>query len=329
MSAPVIVAVDGGNSKTDVVLADADGTVLAATTGPASSPHLLGVPGSLELLDRLIGEVRAQAGLPTGLELDRAEIYLAGADLPVEVEILMRAVGQRDWAREHRVDNDTFALLRAGTDSPDAIGVVCGAGTNCVGRISDGRTARFPALGSISGDWGGGHELAPLALWHAARGEDGRGPATGLQAAVCEHFGLPTVEDISIAVHLGEIPHARIYELTPLLFSVAATGDAVATRVVLRQAEEVVTMASVAARRLDLRTRPVDVVLGGGVLTAHHPMLHDAIVAGLAEEVPGATVRVLADPPVTGAALLGMDALGATDASKAAVRQSIWNSRSK
>jgi N-acetylglucosamine kinase-like BadF-type ATPase len=137
------------------------------------------------------------------------------------------------------------------------------------------------------------------------------------------------VEDISIAVHLGEIPHARIYELTPLLFSVAAAGDAVATRVVLRQAEEVVTMASVAARRLDLGTRPVDVVLGGGVLTARHPMLHEAIVAGLVEEVSGATVRVLADPPVTGAALLGMDALGAADASKAAVRQSIWNSRSK
>ena len=64
MSAPIIVAVDGGNSKTDVVLADADGAVLAMTTGPSSSPHILGVPGSLDLLDRLIGEVRAAAGIP-------------------------------------------------------------------------------------------------------------------------------------------------------------------------------------------------------------------------------------------------------------------------
>jgi N-acetylglucosamine kinase-like BadF-type ATPase len=329
MSAPVIVAVDGGNSKTDVVLADADGSVLAATTGPASSPHILGVPGSLELLDHLIAEVRAAAGLRAGLQLDRAEIYLAGADLPIEVEILMAAVGQRGWARHHRVDNDTFALLRAGTDSPDAIGVVCGAGTNCVGRVADGRTARFPALGPITGDWGGGHELAPLALWHAARGEDGRGTETALQTAICDHFGLSSVEAVGIAVHLGSLPAARIQELTPLLFKVAAAGDLVATQVVLRQAEEVVTMAAVAARRLKLGTRPVDVVLGGGVLTARHPMLHEAIVAGLADRVPGATVRVLADPPVTGAALLGLDALGATDASKAAVRQSIWNSRSR
>lgn len=329
MSAPVIVAVDGGNSKTDVVLADADGAVLATTTGPASTPHALGVPGSLELLDRLIGDVRAQAGLPSGVDLDRAEIYLAGADLPIEVEILMTEVGRRGWAREHRVDNDTFALLRAGTDSPDAIGVVCGAGTNCVGRTADGRTARFPALGPITGDWGGGHELAPLALWHAARGEDGRGPATALTAAVAAFFGLSSVEEVGIAVHLGELPHARIHELTPLLFQVAAAGDAVATGVVMRQAEEVVIMAAVAARRLDITDRTLDVVLGGGVLIARHPMLHDAIVAGLAAELPSATVRVLSDPPVTGAVLLGLDALGAADTSKAMVRQSILNSRSR
>jgi N-acetylglucosamine kinase-like BadF-type ATPase len=329
MSAPIIVAVDGGNSKTDVVLADADGAVLAATTGPASTPHVLGVPGSLELLSGLIAEVRAQAGIPTDLELDRAEIYLAGADLPVEVEILMTEVGRQGWAREHRVDNDTFALLRAGTDSPDAIGVICGAGTNCVGRTAGGATARFPALGCITGDWGGGHDLAQLVVWHAARGEDGRGPATALAAAVCEHFGLSSVEQFAVEVHLGRIPFARIFELTPLLFRVAAAGDTVASRVVRRQAEEVVTMASVAADRLDLGTRPVDVVLGGGVLTARHPMLHDAIVAGLAQRVPGAAVRVLTDPPVTGAVLLGLDALNATDSGKAAVRQSILNSRSR
>jgi len=280
-------------------------------------------------LGTLIAEVRAKAGIPAGLELDRVEIYLAGADLPVEVEILMTEVGKRGWAREHRVDNDLFAVLRAGTDSPDAIAVVCGGGTNCVGRAANGDTARFPALGPITGDWGGGHELAQKVLWHAARGEDGRGPETALVAAVCEHFGTSTVEEFSIAVHLGRIPYARIYELAPALFRVAAAGDAVATAVVQRQADEVVIMASVAAGRLSLGTRPVDVVLAGGVLAARHPMLHDAIVTGLAEPVPGATVRVLTDPPVTGAALLGLDALGATDSGKIALRQSILNSRSR
>ena len=51
--------------------------------------------------------------------------------------------------------------------------VVCGAGINCVGMRPDGRTARFPALGRFSGDWGGGWALAEEALYHAARAADG------------------------------------------------------------------------------------------------------------------------------------------------------------
>ena len=54
------------------------------------------------------------------------------------------------------VDNDTFAVLRAGTERGWGVAVVCGAGINCVGVSPDGRHARFPALGTITGDWGGG-----------------------------------------------------------------------------------------------------------------------------------------------------------------------------
>ncbi|MCP2326724.1 N-acetylglucosamine kinase-like BadF-type ATPase [Hamadaea flava] len=329
MSAPLLVAVDGGNSKTDVILADGDGTVLAAVRGPTSSPHNIGVPGTIALLGDLVQRVRKEAGLAPDVPLDRAEIYLAGADLPVEVATLMAAVGEAGWAVEHRVDNDLFALLRAGTDHPDAIAVVCGAGINCLGRTEAGAYARFPALGPVSGDWGGGHHLAQLALWHAVRGEDGRGPGTALVDAVARHFGLPTVEDVGIALHFGDIPGDRLTELTPILFEVAAGGDGVAACVVQRQAEEIVSLASVAAGRLGLRNRPVDVVLGGGVLRARHPMLHEAVVAGLAVEVPRARPTVLDAAPVTGAVLLGLDALGASPAAKAAARHSILNSRSR
>src|SRR5207248_7247628 len=159
------LAVDGGNSKTDVVVGDSEGRVLGFVRGPGSSPHLLGVPGSIALLDSLVRQLLGVAGLPAGTVLDRAEVYIAGADLPIEVDILTKAVGDAGWAQAHRVDNDLFALLRAGTSTPDAVAVVCGAGINCVGRSADGRTARFPSLGTISGDWGGGHHLAELARW--------------------------------------------------------------------------------------------------------------------------------------------------------------------
>ncbi|HEY6595027.1 MAG TPA: BadF/BadG/BcrA/BcrD ATPase family protein [Asanoa sp.] len=315
MTEPALfVAVDGGNAKTDVVLGDAVGRVLAHRRGPGSSPHTLGVPAAVDLIGSLVAEVRAAAGLPAARPIQRLAVYLAGLDLPVEVNAFTKAVTETGWAAEYAAENDTFAVLRAGTDSPDAIAVVCGAGINCAGRRADGRTARFPALGAISGDWGGGEHLGGLALWHAARGEDGRGPATALADAVCVHFGRASVEDVGIGLHLGDIALDRLHELGPVLFRVADAGDPVARRVVARQADEIVRLVAVTAGRLDLSGRPYAVVLGGGVLTARHPLLLDAVVAGVHAHSPRAEVGVLDDPAVTGAALLTLDALDAPDA---------------
>jgi N-acetylglucosamine kinase-like BadF-type ATPase len=280
------------------------------------------VDGSIANLDALIRSARGAD--PTGAGVDLIAAYLAGVDLPIEVERYAKAVGDAGWAVEHIVDNDLFALLRAGTADPDAIAVVCGAGINCVGRRADGQAARFPALGSVSGDWGGGHHLATLALWHAARGEDGRGPATALSAAVAAHFGRASVEDVGAAMHLGEIPRVRTEELTPLLFDVAEGGDDVAQQVVAKQAQEIVALVRIAAERLDLLDVPHTIVLGGGVLAAKRPLLHDAVVASLASAAPRARIEVIHDPPVTGAALLALDRWGVvTPAVEAALRAAV------
>jgi N-acetylglucosamine kinase-like BadF-type ATPase len=260
------------------------------------------------VLRSLVGAVRSAAAVSM---VDVAALYLAGADLPMEVTRLRAAVAAERWASLSVVDNDCFALLRAGTAMPDAIAVVCGAGTNCVGRSADGRVARFPALGAISGDWGGGHDLAEHALRYAARGEDGRGAPTALTAAVARHFGLPTVQSVSIALHIGELPMSAVHDLAPLVFEVAAAGDPVASDLVRRQAEEILAQHRVAADRLGLRRSPHALVLGGGVLRARHPQLHEQLVAGARAQAPQVEIRLVTAPPVVGAALLALDALGA------------------
>jgi N-acetylglucosamine kinase-like BadF-type ATPase len=319
----LFLAVDGGNSKTDVVLGTTTGEVLAFVRGPGSSPHHLGVPRSLRLLDELIAQARSTAGLPTGTRIDQISVYLAGADLTGEVKRLHAAVAATGWARSCVVDNDTFALMRAGTSRPDAIAVVCGAGINCVGRTTDGRSARFLSLGEISGDWGGGQHLAELVLWHAARGEDGRGRPTALSAAVALHFGRPTVQSVSEGLHLGEIPLERIRELSPVLFAVAVAGDETAAGVVALQVEEIMALHRVAAGRLGLRYAPHAVVLGGGVLRARHPQLHEPTTAGIRGYAPRAEVTVVTDPPVVGAALLALDALATTPGVEYVLRQGL------
>ena len=240
---------------------------------------------------------------------------LANADLPEEEAELSAAVQAQAWSPTATVVNDTFAILRSGltdTDQPHwGVAVVCGAGINCVGVAPDGRVTRFLALGTIAGDWGGGYFLGLEVLWHAARAEDGRGPDTVLSGYVTSHFGVERVEQVTIGLHQGKIPHDDLISLAPVLLRAADEGDPVARSLVDRQADEIAVMAITAMRRLDLTGLATPVILGGGVITARNPLLMAGITRQLAEAAPRAQVRVIEVPPVVGAALLGLDHVNA------------------
>lgn len=314
-----VLAIDAGNSKTDVALIGADGTVLSTARGGGFQPPVVGIGTAVDALGSAVEQALASAG--TGVEdVAHVSACLANADLPVEEEQLTEALGDRGWGRTVEVRNDTFAILRAGVDEPRGVAVVCGAGINCVGMVPDGRTARFPAIGRISGDWGGGSGLAEEALWYASRAEDGRGGPTELARALPAHFGLGSMYALIEALHLGRIEFERRHELTPVLFAVSAAGDPVARSLVDRLAEEVVAMASVALTRLGLLDEPAPVVLGGSVLAARHPQLDDRIAELLAVRAPKAVVRVVAESPVLGAGLLGLDHTGAAPGVHARLR---------
>ena len=188
----VVLAVDGGGFKTHLALVERDGAVLSLVRGPHSSPHQIGIEACVDLLEELLGTALEGAGRTAGGEpaADVGRVMLAGADLPQEERDLQAAVDERGWATRMTVANDTFAVLRAGTERGWGIALVCGAGMNCMGVGPDGRQIRFPALGMITGDWGGGFDVGLAAQSAAARSEDGRGPATALEQAVPGHFGL-------------------------------------------------------------------------------------------------------------------------------------------
>ncbi|MFJ6621620.1 N-acetylglucosamine kinase [Kitasatospora sp. NPDC091335] len=308
---PGVLAIDAGNSKTDVALIGADGTVLGTARGGGFEPQKIGGAAAVAGLAPLVEQAAAEAGHPSwnGVLTSHVSACLANADLPVEELALREALESHPWGVSNTVANDTFGLLRAGTDGPLGVAVVCGAGINCVGLLPDGRTARFPALGELTGDWGGGSGLAVTSMWHAVRAEDGRGGPTGLARAIAEHFGLPSAGAVAEAVHLGHLPSVRLHEIVRVLFAVAVEGDEVALELIDRQADEIVRLAVVALGRLELLDAPAPVVLGGGVLASRQPLLLDNVTARLAEAAPLAEPRVVVAPPVLGAALLGLDHL--------------------
>jgi N-acetylglucosamine kinase-like BadF-type ATPase len=325
-SDPLVLAFDGGSTKTDVLLVSGRGTVLGRARVGASNHQLVGLEGTIEALTRAVAAVTADAQLSgSTFPLCPTGVYcLAGIDLPVDEEKLAPAIDALGWTERVILRNDTFAVSRAGTTCAWGVGVVCGTGMNCAAVGPDGTTVRFPALAELSGDFApGGAWLGLRALGLALRAGDGRGPATTLRARVPAHLATSDPEAALTGLYTGAIPYARLFELARVLLDAAAEGDGPAREAADTLADEIVAFIRAAVVRLELQDEPVEVVLGGGIFETTDAGFHARVAAGVHAVAPRAVLVRLDAPPVLGAALIGLDAEDAPARSLAALRQAL------
>jgi N-acetylglucosamine kinase-like BadF-type ATPase len=305
-----VIGVDGGNSKTDVVIATTSGQLLTRHRGAGVSSPLADPAGWRQQLASLVEDARRRAGVPQESRARCAVYFLANVDLPVERRVARRELARTGHGELVVVQNDTMGVLRAGATRPWGIAVAAGAGINAVGVHPSARVARFLSLGDYTGDLGGGQDIGVLGLGAAVRARDGRGPATALATSLPRHFGLRRPEDVAVAVHQGTIRYGDLHVLAPLVFAAAAEGDRVAAGIVAAFADEVVVMVGALIRRLYLTRTDVEVILGGGTLQNGTGVPLDRITAGILARAPRARVSVLAVPPVFGAVVEAFDRLG-------------------
>jgi N-acetylglucosamine kinase-like BadF-type ATPase len=301
----LVLAVDGGNSKTDVALVDEDGKVLGAVRGPTVSHQAVGLEEGMARLELLVASARGRVSAPAEVGV----FALAGADYPSDIRALHRGISSLGLARDLTIVNDTMAALRAGSRRPWGVAVICGQGVNGAGVAPNGRTIRFDGVGDDSGDWGGGTSVGQEGHAAAVRARDGRGPRTTLEWLVPRHFGYSSPGALVRALYTGRVARERLGELSPLVFEAAVAGDAVARNIVDRLADELVAMATALIRRLRLARMDPDVVLAGGVFRAEDPAFHERLRAGVLAVAPAARIVRLEAPPVLGSALLGLERL--------------------
>ena len=320
-----VLAVDGGNSKTDVALVARDGRLLAAIRGPSTSHQEVGLEPGMERLDALVDEAARAAGLDSAARpIAALGVHaLAGADYPPDIRMLSRVLGAARLADETVVVNDTIGALWAGSSAGWGIALICGEGINGAAIAPDGRQVRFDGVGDISGDWGGGHSVGMAGLAAAVRAADGRGPSTSLRRLVPAHFGLNGPSALTRALYEGRIAERRTSELSPIVFAAAGDGDREARSIVDRLADELVAMANALARRARLTRLPTEVVLAGGVFRATDRAFYERIRAGVESVAPAATLVHLDVSPVAGPALEGLRRLGAGEPARARLRRDL------
>ncbi|HEY8589232.1 MAG TPA: BadF/BadG/BcrA/BcrD ATPase family protein [Naasia sp.] len=286
MGTDILLAVDGGNSKTDVLLLDDEGREIARRRGPGSGG---GAEQLAVVVAALIAEELARGDEDT--RITHCIAAVAGLDFDEDVPEYASALQAVLPRAVVRVQNDAAALLGAG----EGVAIVYGAGFNAVARGPLG-LASHPAIGWPSGEWGGGTALGQEAVGIAYRSSDGRGPRSSLEQSVPTAAGQHDPASLARAIRDGVVDSAAITALAPLLTRAAAHGDEAAAAVVRRAWQEVVALALAVARWAWGGRHPdgTPAVLAGGVLA------DDAFRDGLLGELSavGFSPRRLGTDPV-------------------------------
>jgi glucosamine kinase len=294
----IVIGVDGGGSKTRVMVADERGTQISDVEGPASAVRPGEAERSAETIAALVRDALASCDM-THVTPKVLCVGVAGVGRDTERQALWQALAGRDLADEVVVHADaTVALDDAFGDGPGVL-LIAGTGSIAYGRGPTGATARCGGWGPVIGDEGGGAWIGRRALSVVTAAADGREPQTALTGAILTAAQVNDVSEL-IGWSAAATP-ATLGTLAPAVLSAAEAGDLRANAVVSIAVEELVLHVRALARQLfgDERAA-IPVALAGGLL-GRASTLRKRLEHRLKSAVPGAAVRVEEVVPVRGA----------------------------
>jgi N-acetylglucosamine kinase-like BadF-type ATPase len=305
------LGVDGGGTKTDFLLIDASGAVLASHRGGSAYYLESGFEALQAMLAAGIQATLQQAGVAASkLEFAFLGLPAYGEDralLPrldgIVADVL--SVGR------YRCDNDVVCGWAGALAAGDGINIVAGTGSIAYGEFQ-GRSARAGGWGELFSDEGSAYWIAREGLTLFSRMSDGRAPRAALYELIRENFHLDTDLDVCAAVY-GPPPLTRsaLAALAPLVARAARQGDVGARGLFERAAQELAAVVHAVRDQLNVppQTR-LPVSYSGGMFRSGMPLkpLLEAALGASERRYEFVAPRL---SPVAGAALYAAKLAGA------------------
>lgn len=301
--AQLVVGVDGGGSKTHVILANGKGKELGSLIGDGSAVRPGEALTSAETIGALVRDALTNAEITDKPSLLVAGI--AGTGREKERKALLRALQGEGLADEVQVVTDAeIALADAFGAEGAGILLVAGTGSVAYGRGPAGAFRRCGGWGPDVGDEGSGAWIGRRALSVVTSSADEREPETRLMGALMTALELETIEDI--------IPWAAkaspkdLAAIAGHVTTLAADRDLRANSICTVAAEELVVHIRTLARQLFVDERAgFSVALAGGLMT-RGSFMRRIVEHRLKTAVPGAQLHPEEVVPARGAVKLAL-----------------------
>ena len=307
----IVVGVDGGGSRTRVLVADEQGREIVSIEGGGSAVKPGEAERSADIIAALIRDALASSDM-THVTPKVVCVGVAGVGRDPERQALWQALASRDVAEEVVVHADaTVALDDAFGEGPGVL-LIAGTGSVAFGRGPTGNFARCGGWGPYFGDEGSGAWIGRKALSVVTAAADGREPETTLTGAILTAAEVNEVSEL-VAWAASASP-GMLGTLAPVVMSVAESGDLRANALLTLAVEELMLHLRTLARQLFVDERAaVPVALAGGLM-GRGSALRKRLEHRLKSAVPGGQVRAEEVVPVRGAVRGALRFLGVASA---------------
>jgi N-acetylglucosamine kinase-like BadF-type ATPase len=210
-----VLGFDGGGTKTDCVLIDESGAVLARSQAGPSNPLRVGFGAAINSIRDAARQAIAQAVLPANSAATAVCAGLAGAGPPESAEKIHALLAAEFPESKVQVCTDLDLALAATGDGP-AIVLLAGTGSFTVGRNTAGETSRAGGYGSQIGDEGSAYDIGRHAVLTAMHENDRTGADSLLGERLLRELGCANWSEVKARAQ------AASDEVFPRLFSVVA-----------------------------------------------------------------------------------------------------------
>jgi N-acetylglucosamine kinase-like BadF-type ATPase len=284
--------VDGGGTKTELILVDGTGAIVARHTAPGCNPSQVGPEKSREILEAALTALLPAA--PSGLRppISRLHLFMAGSPTTWR-EIASGLTGLGSVT----VAPDSLPVLELATAGAPGLVLHAGTGSFVAARSPDGAIHYGGGLGWKIGDAGSGFDLGRRGLSGALLELQGWAPPSGLGDALKEHSGLADYAANSRFLYSDPGANAAIAAFAPRVIALAAQGCPPAQIALTETLTDLVKQARLVTAKL-FGQASVPCGVSGPILNSEPARL--ALVNLAANSRWPVTLSFIAAPPIEG-----------------------------
>jgi len=310
---PLILSIDQGGTKTDVLIADDKGNIL----GFGNDRDWIPVAGERRKIRMIrLRHAADKTVKDAGISYDKIDFVSAsciGADWDFEYELGRKNISNTLGIKNVELYNDCIGALRGGTEirNRDCAVLCLGSGANCAIFNREGKMHTFHYY--MKGEHQGADAIGNFVFQSVIDAHAGLGKPTALTGILLEETGNTNVDDLFMTITAGrteyEEPEYPIYkDYAPLLFKAIDTGDDVAFEYLDWLCKELIVYIVIGVKALSIGDRKINVVLSGGVPKGGD-IMRERLLHHLKQALPNANLINAKLEPVAGAMLLGLDKL--------------------